>query len=61
MASICYLQAYNKWPVTVVFCLMTIGFKGDLHMAEGVKNVNVIFSIGFLNKKIEENLPMYKV
>lgn len=33
---------------------------GDLHMAEGVKNVNVIFSIGFLNKKIEENLPMYK-
>ena len=40
---------------------MTIGFKGDLHMAEGVKNVNVIFSIGFLNKKIEENLPMYKV
>jgi len=33
---------------------------GDLHMAEGVKNVNVVFSIGFLNKKIEENLPMYK-
>ena len=29
-------------------------------MAEGVKNVNVVFSIGFLNKKIEENLPMYK-
>jgi len=33
---------------------------GDLHMAEGVKNLNVVLSIGFLNKKIEENLPTYK-
>lgn len=33
---------------------------GDLHMAEGVKNLNIVLSIGFLNKKIEENLPMYK-
>ncbi|XP_023320162.1 7-methylguanosine phosphate-specific 5'-nucleotidase A [Eurytemora carolleeae] len=33
---------------------------GDLHMAEGVKNPNVILTIGFLNNKIEENLEKYK-
>jgi len=33
---------------------------GDLSMADGVKNVNVVLSIGFLNKKISENLPRYK-
>ena len=30
-------------------------------MAEGVKNPNVILTIGFLNNKIEENLEKYKV
>ena len=29
-------------------------------MAEGVKNPNVILTIGFLNNKIEENLEKYK-
>jgi len=33
---------------------------GDLRMADGVKNVNVVLSVGFLNKKISENLPHYK-
>ena len=33
---------------------------GDLHMADGVQKLNVVLSIGFLNKKIEENLPLYK-
>jgi len=33
---------------------------GDLRMADGVEKLNVVFSIGFLNKKIEENLPLYK-
>lgn len=33
---------------------------GDLRMADGVKNVNVVLSIGFLNKKISDNLPHYK-
>eukprot|EP00088_Acartia_fossae_P020169 TRINITY_DN21822_c0_g3_i1.p1 TRINITY_DN21822_c0_g3~~TRINITY_DN21822_c0_g3_i1.p1 ORF type:complete len:299 (-),score=49.93 TRINITY_DN21822_c0_g3_i1:541-1437(-) len=33
---------------------------GDLHMADGVEKLNVVLSIGFLNKKIEENLSLYK-
>jgi HAD superfamily hydrolase (TIGR01544 family) len=33
---------------------------GDLHMAEGVKNPNVVLTIGFLNNKFEENLEAYK-
>ncbi len=34
---------------------------GDLHMAEGIPNPNVILKIGFLNKNTEENLIKYKV
>jgi hypothetical protein len=34
---------------------------GDLHMAEGIPNPNVILKIGFLNRNIEENLIKYKV
>ena len=30
-------------------------------MADGVENLNIVLSIGFLNKKIEENLQAYKV
>ena len=30
-------------------------------MADGVEKLNVVLSIGFLNKKIEENLALYKV
>ncbi|KAG8175882.1 hypothetical protein JTE90_025950 [Oedothorax gibbosus] len=32
---------------------------GDLDMAEGVKEVNAMLKIGFLNYKIEQNLPEY--
>ena len=34
---------------------------GDLHMAEGIPNPNVILKIGFLNKNTQENLMKYKV
>ncbi len=34
---------------------------GDLHMAEGIPNPNVILKIGFLNRNTEENLINYKV
>jgi hypothetical protein len=34
---------------------------GDLHIAEGIPNPNVILKIGFLNKNTEENLTKYKV
>ncbi len=34
---------------------------GDLHMADGIPNPNVILKIGFLNKNTEENLIKYKV
>jgi hypothetical protein len=34
---------------------------GDLHMAEGISNPNIILKIGFLNKNTEENLIKYKV
>ncbi len=34
---------------------------GDLHMAEGIPNPNVILKIGFLNKNTDENLIKYKV
>eukprot|EP01125_Pyxidicula_operculata_P005807 TRINITY_DN2026_c0_g1_i3.p1 TRINITY_DN2026_c0_g1~~TRINITY_DN2026_c0_g1_i3.p1 ORF type:complete len:254 (-),score=69.43 TRINITY_DN2026_c0_g1_i3:109-870(-) len=32
---------------------------GDLGMAEGIKNPEVVLKIGFLNKNIEENLESY--
>ncbi|KAG8175881.1 hypothetical protein JTE90_025949 [Oedothorax gibbosus] len=32
---------------------------GDLDMSAGVKDVNVMLKIGFLNYKIEQNLPEY--
>jgi hypothetical protein len=34
---------------------------GDLHMAEGIPNPNVILKIGFLNKNNEKDLAKYKV
>jgi hypothetical protein len=34
---------------------------GNLHMAEGVPNPNVILKIGFLNRNAQENLNKYKV
>jgi hypothetical protein len=34
---------------------------GDLHMAEGIPNPNVILKIGFLNKNTVENLIKNKV
>jgi len=33
---------------------------GDLKMADGVKNPDVVLTVGFLNKKIEDNLAAYK-
>lgn len=33
---------------------------GDLDMAAGVKDPNVVFTIGFLNKSIDKNLEKYK-
>ncbi len=37
------------------------GSLGDLHMTEGISNLNVILKIGFLNKNTQENLIKYKV
>ncbi len=34
---------------------------GDLHMAEGIPNPNVILKIGILNRNTPENLIKYKV
>ncbi len=34
---------------------------GDLHMAEGILNPNIILKIGFLNRNTQENLIKYKV
>ena len=34
---------------------------GDLRMADGIPNPNVVLKIGFLNKNVEENLTKYKV
>ncbi len=34
---------------------------GDLIMAEGIPNPNVILKIGFLNRNTQENLIKYKV
>jgi hypothetical protein len=34
---------------------------GDLHMAEGFPNPNVILKIGFLNRNTQENLIRFKV
>ncbi len=34
---------------------------GDLYMAEGIPNPNVILKIGFLNKNTQENFIRYKV
>ncbi len=36
-------------------------FLGDLHMAEGIPNPNVILKIGILNRNTRENLIKYKV
>jgi hypothetical protein len=33
---------------------------GDLHMAEGIPNPNVILKIRFLNRNTQENLIKYK-
>ena len=33
---------------------------GDLDMAAGVKDPNVVFTIGFLNKSIDKNLEKYR-
>eukprot|EP00092_Neocalanus_flemingeri_P061227 GFUD01073571.1.p1 GENE.GFUD01073571.1~~GFUD01073571.1.p1 ORF type:complete len:304 (-),score=89.29 GFUD01073571.1:26-937(-) len=33
---------------------------GDLKMADGVKDPNVVLTVGFLNKNIEESLETYK-
>ena len=33
---------------------------GDLRMADGIKDLNVVLSIGFLNKNVEGNLAKYK-
>jgi len=32
---------------------------GDLRMADGIEDVNVVLSIGFLDKNVEANLPVY--
>ncbi len=34
---------------------------GDLHMAEGIPNPNVILKIGFPIKNTQENIIIYKV
>lgn len=33
---------------------------GDVRMADGIENINVVLSIGFLNKNVEANLSEYK-
>lgn len=33
---------------------------GDLRMADGIQDTNVVLSIGFLNKNVEGNLAAYK-
>ena len=33
---------------------------GDLHMAAGVKDPNVVLTIGFLNNNVESSLETYK-
>ena len=33
---------------------------GDVRMADGIKDINVVLSIGFLNKNVEANLSEYK-
>ena len=33
---------------------------GDLDMAAGVENPDTVLTIGFLNKNIEKNLPVYQ-
>ena len=33
---------------------------GDVRMADGIEDINVVLSIGFLNKNVEANLSEYK-